>query len=480
MDKLRIGIAPTRRAAFSKEEAYRYKVLIREFLNKYSDAIIVIDIEDMNEEGLLYDNTAMAYKIAEKFKREKVDCVFIPHCNFGTEDTVAKMCREVDKPVLLWGPRDDEPLENGLRLRDTQCGLFATGAVLRRFRVPFTYIPNTKIDDPIFKRGFENFIQAANVVKAFNNIRILQISTRPSAFWSVICNEGELLEKFNIQLFPISLKELEIKTLEIEKEDSKELKMEIEKIRSIVDCSEADPFYVKRVAALKLAIAYYAKKELCCAAAIQCWSALQKSLGIMPCLANALLTDEGIPVACETDIHGAISSVMAYAATMGKSPPFFADLTIRHPVNNNAELLFHCGNFPPSLVKVGCKTKFDNHFLFDDHAPGTHEGEIEGGEITIVRFDGDNGEYSLFLGKARGTTGNFTRGTYLWVEVNDWSLWEEKLVTGPYIHHCSGVHGNVVPVLYEACKYIPGLKADPVEPSEKEIRDWLRGAINSL
>jgi len=71
MDKLRIGFAPTRRAAFSKEEAYRYKVLIREFLNKYSDAIIVIDIEDMNEEGLLYDDTAMAYKIAEKFKREK-------------------------------------------------------------------------------------------------------------------------------------------------------------------------------------------------------------------------------------------------------------------------------------------------------------------------------------------------------------------------------------------------------------------------
>ena len=36
-------------------------------------------------------------------------------------------------PVLLWGPRDERPDENGVRLRDSQCGLFATGKVLRRF-----------------------------------------------------------------------------------------------------------------------------------------------------------------------------------------------------------------------------------------------------------------------------------------------------------------------------------------------------------
>ena len=77
--------------------------------------------------------------------------------------------------------------------------------------------------------------------------------------------------------------------------------------------------------------------------------------------------------------------------------------------------------------------------------------------MTLIRFDGDHGEYSLFMGNAKGTEGKFTRGTYAWIEVKDWPLWEEKLVTGPYIHHCSGVHENIVPVLYEACKYIPCL-----------------------
>lgn len=47
-----------------------------------------------------------------------------------------------------------------------------------------------------------------NVVKTFKHTRILQMATRPFDFWSTMCNEGELLEKFNIQLSPIPMTEL--------------------------------------------------------------------------------------------------------------------------------------------------------------------------------------------------------------------------------------------------------------------------------
>ena len=56
----------------------------------------------------------------------------------------------------------------------------------------------------------------------------------------------------------------------------------------------------------------------CNAVAIQCWNALQGELGIMPCAANSLLNEEGLPVVCETDIHGAITAVMAEAALRWK------------------------------------------------------------------------------------------------------------------------------------------------------------------
>lgn len=474
MEKIKLGIAPTRRFCFSKEDAHRFKDIILEKM-RADERVEVIDIDDINEEGLIYDSVGDVDKIADKFIAAKVDAVFFPHCNFGTEDTVAKVAKKVGKPVLLWGPRDEDPLEDGSRLRDTQCGLFATGKILRRFNVKFTYIPNCAIDDPIFARGFDTFLRAVSVVKAFNRARILQIAPRPASFWTMMYNEGELLEKFGIQVFPITLKELELRTLSIEEEGGKILNDTVAQIKEIVDCSGADENAVRRTAALKLAVRSYANEQACTAAAIQCWNALQDSLGIMPCMVNGLLTDEGLPVTCETDIHGAITCIMAHAAAMYKTAPFFADLTVRHSQNENSELLFHCGNFPPSLAEG--KTKFSRHFLFDGHEPGTHEGPVKLGDMSIVRFDGDHGKYQLFLGKAKGVSGKFTRGTYVWIEVNDWLLWEEKLVCGPYVHHCVGIHDYVIPALYEACKYIDGLTPDLADPDEATLKAWMRGSI---
>jgi L-fucose isomerase-like protein len=99
----------------------------------------IVDLESINSEGLLYAEEDLD-SIITRLKQEKVDALFFPHCNFGTEDLVAKVAREMNFPVLIWGPRDDAPLENGIRTRDSQCGLFATGKVLRRFKVPF-YLP---------------------------------------------------------------------------------------------------------------------------------------------------------------------------------------------------------------------------------------------------------------------------------------------------------------------------------------------------
>jgi L-fucose isomerase-like protein len=475
MNKFKLGYAPTRRFTFSAEDAYKYKVLIRNKMESFGLDMDIVDLEGMNEEGLLYDDHIQAEQIAEHFKRENVDAVFFPHCNFGTEDTVARVGKALGKPVLLWGPRDEAPLEDGMRLRDTQCGLFATGKVLRRFNVPFTYITNSRVNDPVFERGFTNFISAANVVRQFNKLRILQIGPRPASFWTMICNEGELLERFGIEIYPITLVDIQLATRKIEKGNSSELAAAIDYIKAHLDYSEVTEEDVRRIAALKVAMKQYAVSTGSTAIAIQCWSSLQDAMGIMPCLANAILTDEQIPVTCETDIHGAITSVMVQAAALNQVPTFFADLTIRHPENPNGELLFHCGNFPVSL-SVEDKPKLKKHFLFDSHAPGTHESEIKGGNMTLARFDGDHGEYQMFLGKAKGIEGPYTRGSWVWVEVNDWPLWEEKLVKGPYVHHAVGIHANVIPSLYEACQYIPGLKADPVDPTEQEIQAWLRGS----
>ena len=465
MEKIKLGFAPTRRSIFSAPDAVKYRNLTAEKLNELG--IKFVDITDINIEGLLYNDEDME-KIAEKFMTEKVDGLMLPHCNFGTEFVCARLAKKLNVPVLLWGPLDERPDSNGVRLRDTQCGLFATGKVLRRFKVPFTYLTNCRLDDPVFERGVRDFIAVCNVVKTFNNIRILQISTRPFEFWSTMCNEGELLEKFNIQLSPIPMTELveEVKSVRGNKAELCQMIAYIEKNMIVKIKDDA----VESVAALAIALQNLISRYGCSAGAIQCWNALQDEIGIMPCAANSILNEQGIPIVCETDIHGAVTALIAEAAAMNEKRGFFADWTIRHPDIENGDLLQHCGPWPISVAKE--KPMLTYPLAFD--YPGSLTAEAKHGELTICRFDGDNGEYSLLLGNAKGVDGPKGMGTYLWIETDNIKRLEAKIVEGPYIHHCVGIHKNVVPVLYEACKYI-GIRPDLYDPIEEEVKAYLRG-----
>lgn len=465
MKKVRIGLVPTRRSIFSAPDAVKYADLTRKRLEELG--VEFVDIKDINEEGLFYDE-ADRDRMKEKFLKEKVKGLFFPHCNFGTEYVCARLARDMGLPVLLWGPRDERPDENGIRLRDSQCGLFATGKVLRRFQVPFTYITNCRLEDAAFERGIRDFLSVCNVVDVFHHTRILQIAPRPFDFWSTMCNEGELLERFNIQLSPIPMPELTA-AMKKAKEEHNAVAQVMDYCRSHM-CILIKEEELESVAALKVAMKQLADQYGCNAIAIQCWNALQSEIGIMPCAANSLLNEEGIPVVCETDIHGAITALMVEAAGMDEARSFFADWTVRHPDLDNGELLQHCGPWPLSVARekpaIGYPLAFDH--------PGAVEAQAKAGEMTLARFDGDNGEYSLLLGNARGVEGPYTKGTYVWVEVDNLKRLEAKIVEGPYIHHCVGIHRNVVPVLYEACKYL-NIRPDLYDPVEEEIKAYLRG-----
>ena len=466
MANIKLGYAPTRRSIFSAPDAIKYRGLTADRLTELG--IDFVDITDVNEEGLLYGDDEVIYKVIEKFKAEKIDGLFLPHCNFGTEFACARVAKALNVPVLLWGPLDERPEPDGTRLRDTQCGLFATGKVLRRFRVPFTYMTNCRLNDPVFERGIRDFLAVCNVIKTFRQTRILQIAPRPYEFYSTMCNEGELLERFNIEIVPVPMPEL-FGAMNEAKAEGTEVAAVIDYCRNNMEiCIKDDE--LENVAAMKVAMKALAKKYGCNAIGIQCWNQLQTEIGIMPCAANSLLNEEGIPVVCETDIHGAITALMVEAAAMDDTRSFFADWTIRHPDCANGELLQHWGPWPISVAKETPKITYPLAF---DH-PGSITAEAKHGDVTLARFDGDNGEYSLLLGNAKGIDGPKGMGTYLWVEVDNIKRLEAKVVEGPYIHHCVGIHKDVVPVLYEACKYI-GIKPDLYDPIEEDVKAYLRG-----
>ena len=128
-----------------------------------------------------------------------------------------------------------------------------------------------------------------------------------------------------------------------------------------------------------------------------------------------------------------------------------ADLTIRHPENDNAELLWHCGSFAKKLKKADANGRIVKE--------GKGFYELEGGPVTVLRFDGNHGEYYMFAGEAKGVDGPVTNGNYLWIETDNWVKWEKKFIFGPYIHHVVDIHGRYSHIIQEACRYL-GIRID--------------------
>jgi len=469
LGSLTLGYVPISKFVFSREDAARYKGLIEARLTKFG--VRFVNIDGVTDDGMLYRNEDLP-KVIAHLKHSGVDAVFCPHCNFGTEDVAALLGREMGVPYLLWGPRDEMPVADGSRLRDTQCGLFATSKILQQLNVPFTYIPNCRLDDPVFDKGLLAFLQVASTVKAFRGMKIGQVGQRNDFFWTVMVNEARLLEKFGIQLWQIYADDVVARIAKLLETRPAALVELMATMRAQVTFEAMDDDQVSAVAALKLVLSDLAQEHDLSGIAFQCFPITQERFRIYPCLANGMVTAEGVPVICEMDVYGAITACLLQSATLHEDPPFFADLTNRHPENDNAELLWHCGAFPRSLADPGVEPRVGEHFIMPGEEAGVCHWRIRGGDVTIARFASEGDEYKLAFGEARGTTGPETVGTYLWVEVDDWLQWEKKFIRGPYIHHVAGVHGKLAPVLQEACRYIPGLTPDPIDKTGDELEDW--------
>ncbi len=448
----KLGFCPIGKFVFSHEEALRYKGLLVDKLRGWN-------VDFVGTDEVIKDGVVRSHKdveaVVDHLKSSNIDALFLPHCNFGTESAAGVIARDLGVPTLLWGPRDDAPLPDGTRARDTLCGLFASSKVMRKLGAKFTYIENCGIDDEAFTDGFDTFMRAANVVKRVKKLRIGQIGQRIDFFWTTIVNESELLERYNIEVLQIDHAGF-IDRVKLDAEWHREaILKEIESAKdriSFEGFKDIQP--IVNMFAMREVMLNIVEEEGLDAFAVQTFFSICNALGCMVEYATAMVTDMGIPVACETDVHGAISSAMLQAASMDTESILFADLTNRHPENDNAVLLWHCA-FPESLKKgVG---SIGPHWILPDIQPGSCHWELKDGPITVFRFDGDRGEYSSIGGEGKVIPGPPTQNTYAWLEVNDWPTWERAFIEGPYIHHVAACYGNHSKVMQEACRYIDGL-----------------------
>src|SRR5512137_1168282 len=156
--KVLLGLCPIGKFVFSHEDALAQKQKVIEVLRR--QGVTFCDLDGVLPDGMVRDQKHVE-PVVQYFRRQNIDALFIPHCNFGTEGAAAMIARKCGVPTLLWAPRDEAPLADGTRLRDSLCGTLATSGVLHRLRVPFTYVNNCRPEEPAFRDGVDRFLRAA-------------------------------------------------------------------------------------------------------------------------------------------------------------------------------------------------------------------------------------------------------------------------------------------------------------------------------
>ena len=461
--KLKIGVLPLRRlikeppkriGMFQSDYAIENKDATLKYLREnYEDENTqFLDLEWLNEEGLLR-LPEDCQRVAEYFKQEKVDALFIVNCNFGEERCASEVAKMLNVPTLLWGPRDRN-FTNDLRYTDTQCGLFAISKGLKRANVKFSYIENCDIGAPAFNEGLKQFFSVACMVKNFKDIKIVQIGARLKPFKSIMYNELELAEKFGVDVISVNLIEAMNDLKEIYETQKESLQADLAEIKKVYDCTSVTDEVLLKLAAIVRFFEKIAKQYNTNIIGTDCWSGFASGFGVPPCLAMSLVAEKGIFVTCEGDVFMSITNVLLLSATRGYGKPIQGEFTCRHPENDNAELLWHCGPFPAS-----CKADEEKPYLYNMKPTF----KVKDGRYTIARFQAEKGKYYLLSGELTTCQGPKTFGTYMWAEFKDLPKLERKLIEGPYIHHVTEIYGSYDHCLKEFAKYFDEIEYDSIE-----------------
>ncbi len=459
--KVKIGLVPLRRDTTNRpaktfltwvsaeERGHRFVKYIEE--NFTNENVEFVDTVGLGCNDLIYNEESVDATVA-RFKEAGVDAVLIINANFGNEEAAADLAMAMDKPVCIWAPLDDEYYEHGMRPTDSQCGSFGLSRQMQRYHVPFSHINCCRVDSDTFAEGFDSFVRVACMVKNFRGMRIGQLGARPKPFFSVIWNEGELMEKFGIRIIPINFAFVQQAYNEVKETQQDEIAEVLQYFKDNYEMDDLTPDYLDRMATMVVTYKKLFKEYNVDIMSSECWTGfIQMFDGFCPCAVFGVLNDMGYYVACESDMHCAITASLLTSATLGKKRPFLGEFTVRHPENKNAELLWHCGPFPLSVKAPDSPALLVNQREWFRAKDGTY---------TVARIDQESGNYMVLPLLCHTVEGPETHGTYLWGEFENLDKIEDRLLDGPYIHHFVEIEGDYRREFKEFCKYFPNLKYD--------------------
>ncbi|WP_165314093.1 L-fucose/L-arabinose isomerase family protein [Vibrio ziniensis] len=428
--------------------------------------------EEMGIKAIMLSDTQTPYggvetyqhaKIAAellKAHKEEIQGVLVCLPNFGDEKAIADSIRlsGVNVPVLIQAESDALDKMGLATRRDSFCGKISLCNNLRQYGIPYSLTTQhvCELKSEVFKQDLANFENVCRVVGRMKGCRVGAIGARPASFNTVRYSE-KMLERLGITVETIDLSEIFASVESITDGDLR-IEEKLSLLKANADTQGIAEDKLITMAKLFVVISQWIADNDIHTTAIQCWTSLQKTLGVNVCSIMSVMSGQLIPSACEVDVMGALSM---YALTIAsQKPASIADWNNNFGDDRDKCVLFHCGNFATS--------ELDNPFMSTADIIGTTvgcgntcgaiNGRMKPGPLTYFRLSTDDftGQVKSYVGEGKFVDDELdTVGCRAVVQVKELEGLLAYICNNGFEHHVAMNHSSTSNVLYEAfTKYL--------------------------
>ncbi len=394
---LKLGIIAVSRDCFPIELSRKRLHNVVQSFQKFKSDLSVLETIIENENDV---NKALN-EISEK----RINSLVVYLGNFGPEGPLSILVQKFDGPsmVLAAAEESGKDLINGRG--DAYCGLLSASYNFG-LRNLSPHIPENPVCLPDEAAEYINsFIPIARTYIGLKNLKIFSFGPRPFDF--LTCH-APIKPLFNIGVEIMENSELDLYDLYLSAENDPDIKSIAADMAEELGTGNTYPELLENLAQYEVALTKFMKENLGTSKygvfANKCWPGFEKFFKFVPCFVNSRLASRGIPVACESDIYGALSEYIVTCST--ELPAAILDInnTVPHDLLEGHEDIakdyqstdlfmgFHCGNTASGcMINPEIKYQLIMHRVMEpgqepDITRGTLEGRFKPGGMTIFRL----------------------------------------------------------------------------------------------
>jgi len=372
----------------------------------------------------------------EFFAEKRVEAIILFNGTFSLTNLMIEIIRNSNVPFLVWGL--EEYLMNKHTVSGSMIGLLPAGTVFKNLDKKFSFVYGS-ITKKEVQEQIKLFFRVIRAIVFLRESKIGLIGSRPDGF--EITNYDELVIK---KFFGTTLTKIDMSYFLslIDSIDEKKALEDVRHQKEIFNLQNLDEKSSVELSKIYLATKQVIQENRIQCYAPQCWPELRMNRKTPICSINSRITAEGVMASCEVDVDCAITMLLFYSMTEGKSC-WTADF-VNYIEEKKAILYWHCGNAPfdISAGKPLMEVVYEGPAL---------TASLTEGIITIARINHFRGGFEIYAGVGESLKSPpVLKGSNVLVNMKggnmDYIRW---LLDNGVPHHNVVVHGDYTRELIE-------------------------------